>query len=693
MVSRSKILENWYFDHYWTEKFSDLLTEVDAISFDVFDTALTRVLDCPGDVFALTEEKLISRLGFCFTGYAAWREEAEREARGKAWRKGLQEIRFTDILDALVSAQSFLREYRHELFETEMQAERECCFAVPEIKAAYELCREKGIPVLFVSDMYLPASAISDLLRDAGYGEPELVVSCETGSTKSAGSQWQYVKERLGRMTRILHIGDNDWSDGETAEKAGLLTLPFKRACSNHRPGGGLTPSVLPFSRLLRKEILARKPEGENYNPTRLNSGQTLEVLGASWGAMVVGAYVCWIARRAQDLGLSHIYFCARDGWLPQRAWHAAALDKATGISSSYLYISRRSLNFAAAATSCTREYLSERALDTLCGVFRSERLGDILDRAGLLTVQPLVDDAVALFGSLDRPVSWDDGLADLKACMRRHASSVYPVLQSRLLSVVSYLCQEGLHQEKAGIVDIGWHGTLQVSMREMLKSAGYEPEIYGLYAWLWPGATSNRARAGWMESAFHNDYQTLDQGYGLYNNVAIIENTFSASEGTTIGYEPRGGRITPILASTTDADNERESLLAPFQDEAVRVINDLFSGNPICGISSEDLTTDAALAAISRLGLSPTESEIAAIGSIHHAIDPSHMTLTPIVRELSKDFQSDDTLDLSHSDWIIGSALTALKRTTCPQQWERLAANIRHQLKNYDPRTLGQFR
>ena len=689
----SEILERWCPDQRWVEQFETLLPDVDAVSFDVFDTALTRVLDAPVDVFALVEQRLVACHGGRFVGYAAWREIAERDARDKAWRQGRREIRLDDILDALVSSGTVPELYRQDMFEAEVQAEHDCCFAVPEIRAAYDLCIERGVPVLFVSDMYLSGEAIHGLLEDAGYCAPELIVSCETGRVKSDGSQWEIVRQKLVDAKTILHIGDNDISDVQTAAEAGFVTLPFKRACSNHRAGGPLTPAVLPFSRLLRGEMLTSQPEGEQYNPTSTPPEQVMRQLGASWGALVVGSYVKWVAERAKALGLKHIYFCARDGWLPQRAWYAAGLDKTTGISSSYLYISRRSLNFAAAAVTCTKELISEPALNILCGVFRTERLYDLLDRAGLLVVKPLVEDITECFGDLDRPISWNDGVPELKECMKRHACSIYPVLQAQLLTVVSYLCQEGLTDKRVGLVDIGWHGTMQASIRSMLCSAGYNPEIYGLYAGLWPGATMNRPRAGWMESAFCNDYQPVAQSLGVYNNVAILENLFSASEATTIGYIPENGRIEPVAAAFTPSGELREALVEPFQDDVATRIKALFSGSSFYGVDCAAVTLDAALAAIDRLGLSPTETEIRTVGSIHHSIDPGHMTFTPIVRELSEAVYSGDTLDISQSDWIVGSALTALACAEDPEQRAALAQDIEQKLQHYDSRTRGQFR
>ncbi|RUT27348.1 hypothetical protein C0V97_01595 [Asaia sp. W19] len=683
----------WQQDRHWLSRFEDILSTVNAVTFDVFDTALTRVLDTPADVFAIVEADLVRAHGPLFRGYAALREQAEFDARRQAAARGQREIGFDPILDALEEKNIQFAQYRDELLSEEVRVEHECCIPVPEIKAAVELCRFRGLPVLFVSDMYLSTAVVRSLLENAGYESPDLIVSCDTGCAKWDGSQWDIVLDRFGEAGRILHIGDNEGSDGRTADDAGLKTLLFKRARSNHRPGGPLSPDVLPFSRLLRAAMLRLAPGGADYDPTALPASEVMSMLGASWGATVVGTYVRWVARRAQELGVTHVYFCARDGWLPQQAWYAAKLDEATGITSTYLYISRRSLNFAAASIGCTPDYLTESTLDTLCAVFRKERLRDVLSRADLLNVGPLVEDILRHFGSLDRVISFDDGAAELKDCMRRHPGAIYPVLHAKVTTVVSYLTQEGVHEGRVAIVDVGWHGNMQVSIKGILEEAGYSPSIYGLYAGLWPAAQRNRGRSGWMESAFRNDYQSIEGGYGLHNSVAIIENTFAAAHGTTLGYRQDGSGIVPVLAEAGAVCAQNRSLLEPFQNETVAVIAQLFGQESHAGVTVDALTEKAATAAIDRLGLSPTMNEIAAIGSIQHSGDPSHARLTPLVQELVADLSKQERVDIDHSDWVIGSALVSLRRATTPDRRAALAHDLRHRLGHYDDRTIGQFK
>ena len=58
--------------------------DADVVSFDIFDTVLTRVLECPIDLFAYVERELLAH-GFDAKGFAKIRFDAENRARAIAW--------------------------------------------------------------------------------------------------------------------------------------------------------------------------------------------------------------------------------------------------------------------------------------------------------------------------------------------------------------------------------------------------------------------------------------------------------------------------------------------------------------------------------------------------------------------------------------------------------------------------------
>ena len=108
--------------------------DADVVSFDIFDTVLTRVLECPIDLFAYVERELLAH-GFDAKGFAKIRFDAENRARAIAWAATkAEEITFDEIYQQvqaapqLAGAASLVATAR----EAEIQAEKVACVAIAD---------------------------------------------------------------------------------------------------------------------------------------------------------------------------------------------------------------------------------------------------------------------------------------------------------------------------------------------------------------------------------------------------------------------------------------------------------------------------------------------------------------------------------------------------------------------------------
>ena len=124
-----------------------------AVAFDVFDTLLRRDVAAPADLFALME-----RTGRARPGFAAARRAAEAAARA---RHPGREVTLAEIYACpeLAGADP----------AAECAAERAVLRPDPDLLAAARACKDRGLRVYVVSDMYLPAAEIGEILRRAGF--------------------------------------------------------------------------------------------------------------------------------------------------------------------------------------------------------------------------------------------------------------------------------------------------------------------------------------------------------------------------------------------------------------------------------------------------------------------------------------------------------------------------------------------
>jgi len=192
------------------------LEAYDTISFDLFDTLLFRDVEKPVDIFALVEQKTGA------TGFQSARIQAEQTARrGKYEAAGTWEVTFHEIYSALPKNIGGIS--RGVLAREELHLEREHCRVSPENWGLAEQLARMGRRVLILSDMYLSAGQLEELL--SGYKFPgEICVSSEYGCSKADG---RLFAKALSGSGKAIHVGDNFESDILMSRKAHIPALHY----------------------------------------------------------------------------------------------------------------------------------------------------------------------------------------------------------------------------------------------------------------------------------------------------------------------------------------------------------------------------------------------------------------------------------------------------------------------------------
>jgi len=349
----------------WTGGLSYLAEKVGGgdwewISFDCFDTLLTRPFYEPSDLFLLLDP-LYRKLTGASGSFAALRIRGEQAARAGGRLKGLQDI----DLDRIYSVTGLLfgipGDVLKALEEEEIRLEMRFCRRRRSGGRLYDRARRAGKKILILSDMYLPSSLLAALLSESGYeGWEGILVSSEEGVLKEKGDLYRRCLQKYPEaIGRILHVGDSWKADVEGSRKAGIPSLffPSEREVFEDRiresRAGRMADPAAPFrGRLFERRrsplfrcmqaLVIRECMDDPYRPLSGSGafGGDPWILGYYGLGMHLTGLALWMEEERKRCGAGRIWYLSRDGDLPLQVRRILMGDEGAG----YLYCSRRAL-------------------------------------------------------------------------------------------------------------------------------------------------------------------------------------------------------------------------------------------------------------------------------------------------------------------------------------------------------------
>lgn len=191
----------------------------EAISFDIFETLITRNGLEPHQVFEIVEE--------CARGKGIscdfYNKRIQTEKSMAALIPNMQQLysRFAELAGTDV-------ETTEQLKRLELQTERELLQRNDEVIELLEYAKQIGKKVSLVSDMYMTKEILIEILTNLHITEyDELFVSCECHTTKMQ-QLFSCYKEKVNSLS-YLHIGDHEVYDGRRAAENGIDVCVLRR--------------------------------------------------------------------------------------------------------------------------------------------------------------------------------------------------------------------------------------------------------------------------------------------------------------------------------------------------------------------------------------------------------------------------------------------------------------------------------
>ncbi|CCZ00020.1 putative uncharacterized protein [Clostridium sp. CAG:793] len=351
------------------EKIKQLIAspKIKCVSFDIFDTLITRPFYEPLDMFRIMDkdyrELTHNDVGINFSKIRVISENICRENKRNTDPE-CQEVTLDEIYDTIHTQYEISKDVLEKLKKKECEYEIRFCKRRDTIHELYELALDMGKKVIFTSDMYLPEDVIVKILKENGYTEyTKLYLSSTVKKIKWTGDLYRHVFKDMGlEPGEMIHMGDNFESDYKRAKELGMNSIHIPKTIDvmtkTNYTNNLAQPLIksLPFWRDNAESIrfmgircmmavvankLFDNPFKTFDHRTDFNSDPYL--IGYYALGMYVYGVTKWILDETNDR-YDKVSFMARDGYLILESYKIMKELYSNPAVEEYLYVSRKAL-------------------------------------------------------------------------------------------------------------------------------------------------------------------------------------------------------------------------------------------------------------------------------------------------------------------------------------------------------------
>jgi glycosyltransferase involved in cell wall biosynthesis len=585
-----------------------------AVSLDIFDTALLRLVRQPADVFLYIQNdvrRLLNRPGLNFVAARVTAEEQSR--RDQQRLRSTTETTLDEIYSVLQSRLECDAATAAKIKNWELQAERALCYANPEIvRLLTQMATEKKTFV-WSSDMYLPAATVLGLLKQNGFPDAPLFLSSEISASKHEGGLFDHLLAKLKcPPAELIHIGDNSHSDVANPRAKGIhahhwIRTPSQTPLVDQRPSysgaweNDLASSL--YTGLVRRRRLTHPPG---------DASAFWKTIGYEIVGPLHHAFLGWVTARASQMGLKKLFFLARDGCQLVKGFELFRKHYGLEMEGQYTFASRRLWNFAGI------ERLDSDSLAFLLTPNPCLRVRDFFARISPELVPR--ENIARQFGfkNLDERITTPTGVfrsetqhQNLRRLLCECEPQIVGLAARERKVLLAYFADIGLLNDRVGLVDIGWAASSSQSLQKLLAAAGKSAPVPGFYFATWSHAAA-AVEAGCPIESFFTDLGEPKHRFDLLTeSVELVETFFSAPHPTVVGVARHDGQWTPQYGDR-EVDAPTEANLETAAASALDFIRDALGIWPQTPVTPPFGYLETVL---ERLLRHPTKSEAATFG------------------------------------------------------------------------------
>lgn len=515
------------------EKFNVEGTSYDLYSFDIFDTLITRTTANPRGIFAIMQEHLLkdgqysSIPQYIRNNFFKLRTQHEYYLRRILSKEDIQDVNF-NLIYSTFAKNHYLNETCENLLKSlEIETEKKNLLPISENITKLKTIVNSNKRVILISDMYLPKEVIQDILIkfDKIFENIPIYLSSTYGKMKKFSKLYEIVKnEENIQYNRWCHFGDNRVSDVNIPKQLGIHSIKYNYI--------SLKDYELKILKQFESNAFIQLAIGASKNARLFECQRNPKrELGASFVSGLFVPYIEWLIEQVNRMGLTRLYFLARDGYVLQRMFDSIAKERGLNIKTSYIYGSREAWRIP----SITSE---DGSIDWIFIQYRNSLTIPLIAELMHITKDELLKYLPTKFKNSTNILS------------KKEVSEIEPILLNnnnlrKIISeknetirnlVINYFKQEiDYSDDKFAVVDLQGSGYTLSCLESIVKKV-YNKPIIGFFM------RGNMLQSLSREKS--NSYMFPNDNYTHF----VTEVFARAPHGQTIGYEYKDNKIEPIL-------------------------------------------------------------------------------------------------------------------------------------------------
>lgn len=529
------------------EKLLKQLLKYDVISFDIFDTLITRTIFEPDDIFKLMEEKLVDiKLK---DSMLVMRKTAER----KAIEKLHKDVNIDEIYFELADIYGYDEETINKIKGLEVDLEYHLTRPRRDMLDILKTLVQHKKKVVLTSDMYLNRHIIKRMLELCGYNEGEhynkIYLSNEKNKRKDSGTMWKYIKI-LYTGIKFIHVGDNIESDYNIPISYGLKAISIdnpREQIKKHEYGKGINQYIENRS-ISDSLFLGYIINDQIFNSPFSYNINTMEVFAKTFVSPILYELVKFIDERSNKN--DKLLFLAREGYYLEKIYAEYCKVFSKEEKNHYYFLTSRRSTISAT-------------------IFNEEDIKKTVNKEYTGTMKKFMEGIFSIdYNDADFDIVLPRDYDKVVDIVLEYANDIINQTKKNQMSYMAYIDSLfDYKKENLLLIDLGYSGTIQYHLTKMLKK-----EIKGVYL---TNSSTVKKYSDKSELEFLFDIND-DRAYEkIYHYSLILEYFLSAPYGQLQYFEMKKDKAVPIYNDEI-MDKSKEKNIETIYNSLVGYLGDM---------------------------------------------------------------------------------------------------------------------